>query len=269
VSHCDPETLALRSLGEVVGSPEDDAHLASCPQCQSELASLSRLVLTAKTGGPVTLLAPPDRVWDRIRDEVATDPGLPSNEPTLLPAGRPRPDAEDDLRTDDDAGPVAPVVPLQAGGHGRARRRPAPWLLAAAGIGGIVVGGVGTAAVMTAGSGGSTTSTIEAAAVLDPLPDWDATGEATLSINADGQQVLDVTVDTAAAGEDGFQEVWLIDRDVSGMVSLGPLQGSSGEFVIPAGVDVSQFPIVDVSLEPVDGVPTHSGNSIVRGTLDV
>jgi hypothetical protein len=267
VSHCDPETLALRSLGEVVGSPEDEAHLASCPQCQSELASLSRLVLTAKTGGPVTLLSPPEHVWDRIVDEVGTD--LRSAEPTLRQEGRDRLHDDDDRWADDDAGSVAPVVPLHAGGERRARRRPATWLLAAAGIGGIVVGGVATAAVMTAGSDGSPSSTLEASTVLDPLPEWDAIGEATLSVNANGDQVLDVTVDARADGEDGFQEVWLIDRDVVGMVSLGPLEGSSGQFVIPAGVDVSQFPIVDVSLEPVDGVPTHSGNSIVRGTLDV
>jgi anti-sigma-K factor RskA len=80
--------------------------------------------------------------------------------------------------------------------------------------------------------------------------------------------VLTVTVDAPTSGADGFREVWLIDSEVRGMVSLGPLEGGTGQFVIPAGVDVGQFPIVDVSLEPVDGVPTHSGNSIVRGTLD-
>lgn len=243
MSHCDPQTLALRSLGEVVGTPDEDAHLASCEQCRSELESLRRVVTVAKSGGSTTLLAPPDHVWQRITAELSA--------PSV-----------DDER--DQAGPDAPatVVPLRP-----RRSRPATWLLVAAGVGGVVVGGVATAALM---SGSSTTppGTLEASTVLDPLPEWDATGEAQLSVNAAGEQVLTVTVDAPSSSSDGFREVWLIDSAVQGMVSLGPLEGSTGQFVIPAGVDVGQFPIVDVSLEPVDGVPTHSGNSIVRGTLD-
>jgi hypothetical protein len=32
-------------------------------------------------------------------------------------------------------------------------------------------------------------------------------------------------------------------------------------------VDVGEYPVVDVSIEPTDGDPAHSGNSVVRGTL--
>lgn len=245
MSHCDPETLALRALGEVVGTPEEDAHLASCEQCQGEVSSLRRGVLVATAAGPdmMTLEAPPARVWDRITAELAAD------EPDT------RPEAEPEA-------PVADVVPL------RRRSRPATWLLAAAGIGGIVVGGVATAVMLDGSS--APQSTVAASVDLDPLPAWDASGSAQLTIAEDGSRVLQVTVDAAAAaGADGFQEVWLIDREVAGMVSLGNLEGTSGEFVIPAGVEVADFPIVDVSLEPLDGDPTHSGDSIVRGTFDV
>ena len=61
-----------------------------------------------------------------------------------------------------------------------------------------------------------------------------------------------------------YTEVWMIDAEVKGMVSLGPFHGN-GDYVIPSGVDPGKFPVVDVSLEPSDGVPTHSGVSIVRG----
>jgi anti-sigma-K factor RskA len=64
-----------------------------------------------------------------------------------------------------------------------------------------------------------------------------------------------------------YVEVWLIDRQVQGMVSLGPYHGD-GDYVIPTGVDPAKFPVVDVSIEPTDGVPTHSGVSIVRGVID-
>jgi hypothetical protein len=40
------------------------------------------------------------------------------------------------------------------------------------------------------------------------------------------------------------------------------------EFELPADLDLEQFPIVDVSVEPLDGVPTHSGVSVARGELE-
>jgi hypothetical protein len=40
-------------------------------------------------------------------------------------------------------------------------------------------------------------------------------------------------------------------------------------FVLPENLDVGEFPVVDVSNEPIDGDPTHSGDSIVRGVLEV
>jgi hypothetical protein len=50
------------------------------------------------------------------------------------------------------------------------------------------------------------------------------------------------------------------------MVSLGPLR-ADGRYAIPDGVDVRAFPVVDVSIEPLDGEPTHSGRSVMRGVL--
>ena len=51
-------------------------------------------------------------------------------------------------------------------------------------------------------------------------------------------------------------------------VSLGTLgAGDTGVFPVPADLDVAQFPVVDVSREPLDGNPAHSKDSVVRGTL--
>jgi hypothetical protein len=84
-------------------------------------------------------------------------------------------------------------------------------------------------------------------------------------VDRDGAEelTLDASVPDAA---DGFYEVWLIDEAVDGMVSLGPLR-ADGRYPIPAGVDVRAFPVVDVSIEPPDGEPTHSGRSVLRGVL--
>ncbi|HRE00630.1 MAG TPA: anti-sigma factor, partial [Ilumatobacteraceae bacterium] len=65
---------------------------------------------------------------------------------------------------------------------------------------------------------------------------------------------------------DGFLEVWVIDPEVTQLVSLGPLR-NDGIYELPPGLDPAAFPIVDVSVEPIDGVPTHSGASVLRGQL--
>jgi anti-sigma-K factor RskA len=84
--------------------------------------------------------------------------------------------------------------------------------------------------------------------------------------------VVDLAADDSADGStdgstDGLREVWLLRADASGLVSLGLLDGATGRFSIPAGIDLAEFPVVDVSAEPADGNPGHSGDSIVRGTL--
>lgn len=61
-------------------------------------------------------------------------------------------------------------------------------------------------------------------------------------------------------------ELWLIKPDLSDMFSLG-LVDSDGSYAIPAGVDLDEYSIVDVSVEPDDGDPLHSGRSILRGQL--
>jgi hypothetical protein len=82
---------------------------------------------------------------------------------------------------------------------------------------------------------------------------------------SDGARVVDVTLTAPDAG--GFREVWLISSDASQLVSLGVLRGSEGSFTIPDGLDLGRFALVDVSEEPFDGDPAHSGDSIVRGEL--
>lgn len=81
-----------------------------------------------------------------------------------------------------------------------------------------------------------------------------------------GVRYLDVRVDDAPPLGDGYLELWLIDTQVQGMVSLGPYTGNH-RYPVPASVSPERFPVVDVSLEPSDGVPTHSGVSVVRGVL--
>lgn len=232
MDHVDAEVLALAALGEPV-SAADEAHLAICERCGDEVASLERAAGLARDGGREELVAPPPAVWTRIRAELGLADATPAR-----PADT----------------PPAVVVPL--------RRRTSAWIAAAAAAG-VVVGGVGATWVATRDDA---PPALLAAADLAPLPGWDAAGHAEVEEAADGSRVLVLSVDVADI--DGLQEVWLLKEDVSGLVSLGLLDGAEGRFVLPAGLDLAEYPVVDVSREPLDGDPAHSGDSIVRGVLD-
>ncbi len=167
----------------------------------------------------------------------------------------------DDLWTDVagalDPAPAPTVVAPEFGGRSV---RLAPWLAAAAvvallaGITGWWIGRVDT-------TGGTTVASSD----LDALT---ATGSATAELlDSDGEFVLDVAIEGVSPG-DGYLEVWLIDPEITQLVSLGPVR-SDGRYVLPEGLDPAELPVVDVSVEPFDGSPAHSGNSVFRGTLDL
>lgn len=153
--------------------------------------------------------------------------------------------------------PAAEPQPAQTTGKVSWLRRPATWLAAAA-----------AAAVVTTGVVVAVNQTVApvplASARLERLDGFSATGSATVTETSDGSRTIEVQLDKIEAR--GYQEVWLIAPDLSRLVSLGIMNSSSGRFDVPAGLDLSGYPIVDISDEPLDGNPAHSSVSIVRGT---
>lgn len=239
--HIDPDAVALAALGEPL-DPADRAHLVACGDCAREVASLAATVAVGRSGAGEQLVAPPDAVWERVRDEL----GLPADlVPDAGPAEPPRPDE-----------PPAPA-PRTASGRARSRW----WLAAAAGL---VVGGVAGGLVAGAFLRHDDDAVL-AEARLEPLPGWSANGDAVVEESADGSRTLVVRLSGAEA--DGFREVWLLDREATRLVGLGVLDGDEGRFTIPVGLDLDDFAVVDVSAEPFDGDPAHSGDSILRGEL--
>ena len=139
----------------------------------------------------------------------------------------------------------------------------------AASVGALLGGGLVWAAVDRADlPSGADPSRVVAQAVLAPLePAVTQPGKATVLDSPDGK-VIRVDA-TALPQRQGFYEVWLIDREVTRLVALGALPaGSVGTFTVPPGVSVADFPVVDISLEPLDGDPTHSRESLMRGVLE-
>ena len=63
--------------------------------------------------------------------------------------------------------------------------------------------------------------------------------------------------------------MWLLDPDTGDLISLGVLNGTASDFELPDGLDLRDYPTIDVSREPLDGDPAHSADSIARGELDL
>jgi len=145
-------------------------------------------------------------------------------------------------------------------------KRGAGWFALAASIG-IVIGGLTTfAAMQTANQ--TTTPTLIAQASLEPLRDVQQPAQAFVQ-QVDGNEVLVVQASGLPA-TDGFYEVWLLAPDAQSMVSVGMLDATEGgTFPLPAGIDLTQFPLVDISHEHFDGDASHSSDSVLRGLLEI
>jgi len=264
VQHCDDDVLALVALGEEP-THADAAHLDACPQCQAEVESLRRLVSTVRVPVPDgTAVPPPQRVWD----EIAAATGV-----SVAPRSVGQRSSSDPVPITPAAGtPIPPAPPQDGGSPLRGRRRAAGGssrrsLLAVA-ASALVVGAVGgsVGSALLRSEPPAPKPTVVTQVVLAALPvDPSAKGEAQVVSTGNGRELaVDVSRLTSTTG---LYEVWLIDRGVKKMIPLGILHGSKGEFVIPPGVDLGQYPIIDVSEEPLDGNPQHSGKSLLRGTI--
>jgi Anti-sigma-K factor rskA len=263
VSHTDPAILALRALGETVGTADDDKHAAACARCRDELARLSGLVALARQDGAgENLETPPAEVWERIAAAAGDVAGSPREAP--------RPGSLAD-------GPAMEARPVRGsaertGRHARQGMRTG-WRHGrlAAGLAGLaaglVVGIAGTAGLVRLDS--APPARVIARVELRPLPEFPqwrgARGTAVMQVTA-SQPVIDVTL--TAPRQPGFYEVWLLARNGVSMISLGDLNAAhTGRFTVPAGTDLANYTRIDVSLQPFNGSTLHSRTSVVRGLL--
>jgi anti-sigma-K factor RskA len=251
-THVDDEQLADWAL---TGQEPDAAgaeHLQGCARCRESLAEL-REVAGLATDLP-RLEHPPAEIWQRVTADLglqvsaaeARDTST-TGTPAVRPASSPY------------SGSASGARPSAASGY---RRRA---LVLAAGVAAILGLGVGIGATLVL-TDEDNRPTVEATVRLDPLEGKTGDGSADLVRSTAGDELK---VD--AAGLDatqGFYEVWLINTDGRRMVSLGVLNpAAGGTFQVPPSLTTQGYRIVDVSLEPDDGNPEHSHDSIIRGTL--
>lgn len=204
---------------------------------------------------------PPPGLWERI----AAEAGVPAAPAAPTPPSRDAGDRPTEVPPGPSFEPASPPpaqpssAPAPATVTDLSSRRRLPWIIGAVAAAVVLV--VGVVAFLRPSP--SSEPTVLASVSLDRLGDA-GSGTAKL-VDADGE--LRLRVDTADLDPgDGFLEVWMIDTEVSKLVSLGPAR-PDGTYDLPPGLDPKQFPVVDVSVEHFDGDPTHSGDSVLRGQL--
>lgn len=278
MTHIETEALAMIALGDTPPTAGDEAHLAVCSHCAAELSSLDRVVRLGRSSGHLEVVPPPSSVWAGIQADLGLMdyPAMSTPDQGATPARTGEPAAEPETsrarRTSDSPSPATPRSRAPRRGRKRTLQGPVRrrWLPVAAGalaVGLVVGAGFG---VWWQSDRDAPTAVVVADATLEAFPNWPgAAGTAVVDERPGGLRQVSVTVDEAAETGPGLREVWLIRIDGSGLISIGYLAGSEGRFDVPPGLDLADYALVDVSAERDDGDPAHSGDSIVRGQLQL
>ena len=279
--HVDRELLTLLALGESVDD-QTSAHLAHCATCRAELDSLRAVVgLGREAPHEAESALPPERVWDAIAAEVhagtpdtavadtatphsatphsATPHSATSNSVTSGSAAS-------DASAQDTAAPAHRPRSRRAARTGRDRRRR---LLLAVGsaAAGLVVGAVAAVGIYARAQEQPAPQLVASTAIR---PVGDATpragGSAEL-VRHDNRLSLRIDAHDLPPVK-GYYEVWAFVPGTTTMQPMGTLEpGQVTTLAVPSGMDVDKFSGIDVSAEPYDGNPAHSGRSVLRGRL--
>jgi hypothetical protein len=213
--------------------------------------------------GPSTFGPPAESPADSVSDESPAPGSEPGAAAGLNGSARP------ELRSLPGTGSDLPAVTTPAPNTSSPKKnRWTRWAVPlAAAVAGIVIG----AGAVVISQNSSNDVTIEAVAPLTPVPDGPLPptdgqlGKAELVAAPTGQEVRVNTADLPPAANSSY-EVWLFGDDGK-MVSLGTLDNGNGTFTVPQGINTREYRVVDVSDEPPDGNPAHSGISLIRGAF--
>lgn len=107
--------------------------------------------------------------------------------------------------------------------------------------------------------------------VVDLLPIDGSTGP-TGWAELNGRELAFGTDELETLEPGSSYEMWLLDAATDGTAGapiwIGTV-GAGGEFSVDESIDLELYHVVDISIEPDDGDATHSGDSVLRGSLAV
>ncbi|MDN5796188.1 MAG: anti-sigma factor [Intrasporangium sp.] len=266
--HPDDEMLAALASGEPVPAEVTD-HVSDCPTCAADIAAVRHVLAVARTVESVPSWdAPPDGVWGAIVAEVDAEPAgdvAPhrSSAPLRTVAQR-----------DTSDGHISPAGTAADAGTAAERRSPHGWMknkrllrwTVGAAAAGLLVGILGGRLVDQQPQTGVTVSSV----ALDTLDTQQRVGSAQV-LRMDNRLNLKIETTPLEAPHDEYLEVWLINTDKKRMVSVGILGSGEQAASFPIQPDLLEqgYTIVDISREPLDDKPAHSGDSLARGKLPV
>lgn len=243
-------------------------HVEQCSLCAAHLGRTKRVITALAAPSPME--AAPEGLWDRVAQELQISSAA-SSSTALSPHN-----TGDGIDADKDSNPTDGRFSTVQQLHPQLRPRRsagARWLTVfAAAAAGVVVGAAAVTWWLQSGQDDQPPSadapTVVGGAVLEPVASDDLTGQAQMVDRGDGELELRVDLSATADPADGYFEVWLRDEDASRLMSLGAATAESTTLQVPAGIDLSQYPIVDVSHEHFDGDPTHSGTTLAAGPME-
>ncbi|WP_436532670.1 anti-sigma factor [Actinoplanes sp. HUAS TT8] len=245
MQHLDPDRLVLLALSEELEDLTELEHLERCAECRSEMDALRHVAeLGVGSQDLKDLPPPPEHVWQAIAADITAPP---VGTGTITPA----------VVTPDES---ATVIDLP-----QRRSRPR-WLMPVVAAAAAAVLAVAGTVAVSRFTGSAPAERVTARATLTPLQTVPAGAGGDVQVYADGTLRIDVRDLPLTSG---FHEVWLLDPDSPGkMVAIGNLSGRPDAVLeVPPGTDLNRYRLVDVSDEPHDGDATHSGKSLLRGTL--
>jgi anti-sigma-K factor RskA len=159
----------------------------------------------------------------------------------------------------DAARPAGAARPGGAPGGRRPRRLVLRPLVAAAAAVVLLAAGAGLGFLLDRGPA------VSAQLALRPVGELDPAASGKVSLVSDGVKVRVSGLKPTGGGE--FYELWLLgaDKRLVGLGSFRVNADGAGTFKLPLPVDPKTFTYFDLSLEPTDGNPGHSGVSVLRG----
>ncbi len=242
----------------------DDATRPSAPRDLEALSDADLLAL-AREGAEELDQTSWDHLaslWDGIAAAAFGDDAQDRPSPPNLVAVAPDADPDADPHAGPDTGRArrARTPSMVRSVEARQRRTVAGAL---AGIAAVLLAVVGVSWVVTREPAPAPVATFR----MDPLDDRAPSPVSGSIVAADAGQAVDVDLDSLPPPPGGsFYELWLLDLDQGRLVSLGPV-GPDGTFTVPIAVADGTWPTIDVSIEPADGDPAHSGDSVLRGPV--
>jgi len=270
--HTSPDTLALRALGEDIGTPDERTHLEHCPLCTQELAELARVAAIGRTATASDAIdRPSPEVWDRIRAELGFAETVSAPVATAAVAS-------ETARTDSPAPPgevrdisAARSAGARTGGASSPRlsstARRLISLAVAAALALIVGVGVG---IGYERQSERPFDRVIARATLTASSRWPgATGTAEVTADGRGGRNLVLRMNTPEP-VDGTRTVWLMSTRAEGPTLMGTMKSGEAVINIPKGMSLFETPLVDVSDEPADDPQpeVRTGETIVHGQLE-